>query len=203
MSHPASSEPPIPPGDAAPGEAMASCEATAPAAHLLPEMVRMDPAILRYLRQLLRARPVLRLEWETLDFFQELSTRFMMRVAAAPGGADLPDQHATALMRRLARHACIDQLRHIRAKRRDVARRDHREPRHVEVASEQPKPIDRLIAVETLERLRSEISELEWEILRLHGDGFGWVEIGQRLGMKPSAVRMKFTRMAARVAGRL
>ena len=159
----------------------------------------MDPSVLRYLRHLLKIRPILRLDWETLDFFQEVSTRYMTRVAGK-GKVLRSDAESAALLRKVARRVCVDQLRHLRAKRRDVLRRDNREPSHLDKSSNEAKPLDRLVHLETLERIRKELSEREWEILRLHGDGFGWVEIASQLGMKPSGVRMAFSRMATRLA---
>lgn len=167
----------------------------------LPQMVAMDSGILQYLRHLLRIRPVLRMDWETLDFFQEVSTRYMTRVAGK-GNLLRSDGESAALMRKMARRVCVDQLRHLRAKRRDVLRRETREHGQLEKqTATEVKPLDRLVHLETLERLRKELSEREWEILRLHADGFGWVEIASQLGLKPNAVRMTFTRMAARLAG--
>ena len=168
-------------------------------ADFLPQMEIMDPSVLRYLRHLLKIRPILRLDWETLDFFQEVSTRYMTRVAGK-GKVLRSDAESAALLRKVARRVCVDQLRHLRAKRRDVLRRDNREPSHLDKSSNEAKPLDRLVHLETLERIRKELSEREWEILRLHGDGFGWVEIASQLGMKPSGVRMAFSRMATRLA---
>jgi RNA polymerase sigma factor (sigma-70 family) len=168
-------------------------------ADFLPQMEMMDPSVLRYLRHLLKVRPILRLDWETLDFFQEVSTRYMTRVAGK-GKVLRSNAESAALLRKVARRVCVDQLRHLRAKRRDVLRRDNREPSHLDKPSNEAKPLDRLVHLETLERIRKELSEREWEILRLHGDGFGWVEIASQLGMKPSGVRMAFSRMATRLA---
>lgn len=173
-------------------------QAPAPVSVLLRDF---DPKMMNYLRCLLNSQPFLRSEWETWDFFQELSSRYLLRVSAKRKVAPAPGNHETALLKRLAKHLFVDQLRRLRAKKRDIVRLQNLPQGAPEpVATADPSQLDRMVRLETLERVRRQLTEDEWEILRLHSEGHGWVEMAATLGRKPSAVRMQFNRLLARLA---
>lgn len=166
---------------------------------LLPQLENQSPSVLRYLRYLLKVQPILRSDWDTLDFFQELSARYMLRLGSR-NFQNKGDKHSNALIRKLARHLTVDQLRHLRAQRRDILKREFMEriPDHSKVTK--AVPIDQMVARETLDKIQSKLSKTEWEILRLKGEGFGWVEIANLMGKKPNGIRMKFNRLTEKLA---
>lgn len=160
-----------------------------------------DPAILVYLRRLLNSQPLLRLDWETHDFFQELSSRYLLRLTGKKPPPTANSVHETALLKRLARHLFIDQLRRLRAQKRDVLRMQHLQDAMAEPSrAEDATQLDRMVRLESIESLRQKVSEDEWELLRLHSEGFGWIDIAATLGRKPNAVRMQFTRLVSKLS---
>ena len=164
-------------------------------------LLDFDPSIMVYLRRLLNSQPMLRLDWETHDFFQELSSRYLIRLTGKKTQPSANSVHETALLKRLARHLFVDQLRRLRAQKRDVLRMQRLTDAIAEpVRAEGSTQLDRMVRLEAIDALRRKISEDEWELLRLHSDGFGWVDIASALGQKPSPVRMQFNRLVAKLA---
>jgi RNA polymerase sigma factor (sigma-70 family) len=164
----------------------------------------LDQSIIGYLRCLLNSQPLLRSDWETWDFFQELSSRYLLRLSSKKKKNPANDSHEAALLKRLAKHLFVDQLRRIRAQKRDILRmRQFPEAALDSTQVHESSHIDRMVQLETLEAVRKKLNEEEWEILRLHSEGHGWVEMAAALGRKPSAVRMQFNRVMARLANSL
>jgi RNA polymerase sigma factor (sigma-70 family) len=168
----------------------------------IPDLLReFDPRIMVYLRRLLNSQPLVRLDWETHDFFQELSSRYLLHLSAKKSAPSAKSDHESALLKRLARHLFVDQLRRVRAQKRDVLRMQHLPESFPEpVKTQEPSQLDRMVRLETIDALRKKLTEDEWELLRLHSDGFGWVDIAAAMGKKPSAVRMQFNRLVAKMA---
>ena len=162
---------------------------------------KIDPQVLNYLRYLLNSQPTLRTDWETWDFFQELSSRYLLRISSKRNAPAVDGNHEVALLKRLAKHLFVDQMRRLRARKRDVLRIQGFPQGSLEPASSgDSSQLDRMVRQETLERVRKQLTEDEWEILRLHAEGHGWVEMATMLDRKPSAVRMQFNRLMARLA---
>lgn len=170
----------------------------------LPEqMARLlfspDGALANYLHSLLGRSPSLWRDWDLEDFRQEVYAR--LATARALAGLDAGTaSRAEAMLRRLARHVRVDQMR--RSANRRPAHRSLGESglRELPVHALESEPIDLLVSGETLELLRAAMSASEWNLLMMATEGLGWVEIARRTGSSSGAVRMRFGRLARRVA---
>lgn len=114
-----------------------------------------DQSIISYLRCLLNTQPLLRADWETLDFFQELSSRYLLRMTSRRKKAPTSESHKAALLKRLAKHLFVDQLRRIRAQKRDILRMRNFPEASLESSHlHETNHIERLVQLETVEAVR-------------------------------------------------
>lgn len=187
------------------------CEALAvafgpllPAGTLPEQMARLlfspDGALANYLHSLLGRSPALWRDWDLEDFRQEVYARLATARALAglgPGTAS----RAEALLRRVARHVRVDQMRRSASRRPAHQNLGESALRELPVQALESEPIDLLVSGETLELLRAAMSGSEWNLLMMATEGLGWVEIARRTGSSPGAVRMRFGRLARRMAG--
>lgn|GEM_PF-997885 len=161
----------------------------------------LDPTLpldlVYYLRLLMRKQPLLRSDWETMDFFQELSVRFISNLKRH-SLMDLPTDHRAALVLRMAQQVGYDHLRQIQRKKRDCRRVKVQETE--QVIQPGADPGRHLVEQETLARVRSIVSNREWALLEMHSQGTSWDEIAQTLGGTASSQRMRHIRLTRRLS---
>jgi hypothetical protein len=162
-----------------------------------------DPSIYptnmeNYLRVLMRRQPLLRADWDTMDFVQELSVRFISRLARH--GLDrITEDHRAAIIRRMAWQLGKDKLRQIQRAKQDCRRQKNQGLDSVAEKSVGGDPLERLCARETLGRIREGIPSADWSLLELRSNGMSWDEIAQIFGGTASAQRMKHLRLVRRL----
>lgn len=163
-----------------------------------------DPSIYptnmeNYLRVLMRRQPLLRADWDTRDFVQELSVRFISRLARH--GLDLiSEDHRAAIIRRMAWQLGKDKLRQIQRAKRDCRRQKNQNLDSVAEKSVGGDPLEKLCARETLGKIREGIPPADWSLMEMRSNGMGWEEIAQFFGGTASAQRMKHLRLVRRLS---
>jgi hypothetical protein len=163
-----------------------------------------DPSIYptnmeNYLRVLMRRQPLLRADWDTRDFVQELSVRFISRLARH--GLDrISEDHRAAIIRRMAWQLGKDKLRQIQRAKRDCRRQKNQALDSVAEKSVGGNPLEKLCARETLGRIREGIPPADWSLLEMRSNGVGWEKIAQFFGGTASAQRMKHFRLVRRLS---
>ena len=163
-----------------------------------------DPSIYpnnmeNYLRILMRRQPLLRADWDTRDFVQELSVRFISRLARH-GLHLISEDHRAAIIRRMAWQLGKDKLRQIQRAKRDCRRLKNQALDSVAEKSVGGNPLEKLCARETLGRIREGIPPADWSLLEMRSNGVGWEKIAQFFGGTASAQRMKHFRLVRRLS---
>lgn len=163
-----------------------------------------DPALYpanmdSYLRVLMRKQPLLRTDWETGDFFQELSVRFISRLARH--GLDrIGEDHRTAIIRRMAWQLGKDKLRQIQRAKRDCRRRKNHAMENFAATSGNPDPLVQMCEHETVERIRETLPTADWSLLEMRSSGMAWEEIARACGGTASSQRMRHRRLVRKLA---
>jgi len=164
----------------------------------------MDPALYpanmdSYLRVLMRRQPLLRMDWETGDFFQELSVRFISRLARH--GLDrIGEDHRTAIIRRMAWQLGKDKLRQIQRAKRDCRRRKNHAMDHFPAEGGKTDPLEQICERETVTRIRETLPSADWSLLEMRSSGMAWEEIAQACGGTASSQRMRHRRLVSKLA---
>jgi DNA-directed RNA polymerase specialized sigma24 family protein len=125
--------------------------------------------LLPYLTILLRQRPLVRKEWDTDDFYQELSHKYLAKVSAGLI-RHVGKGQQMSLLRMMAFRMCSDKLRRIR---RDI--RYAHDNLRLKV-NETSKPF-----IERFQRLKAFLKPVYQEVLELKLEGFTWDEIAEKM----------------------
>ena len=152
-----------------------------------------------YLRVLMRKQPLLRVDWETFDFFQELSVRFITRLARH-GLQQMPQDHRTAIIRQMAWQLGKDKLRQIQRAKRDCRRRKNHAMDHFPAEGDKTDPLEQICERETVTRIRETLPSADWSLLEMRSSGMAWEEIAQACGGTASSQRMRHRRLVSKLA---
>ena len=152
-----------------------------------------------YLRVLMRKQPLLRTDWETGDFLQELSVRFISRLARH--GLDrIGEDHRAAIIRRMAWQLGKDKLRQIQRAKRDCRRRKNHAMENFAATSGTRDPLVQMCETETVARIRATLPNADWSLLEMRSSGMAWEEIAQACGGTASSQRMRHRRLVNKLA---
>ena len=161
-------------------------------------LVCLDSEVRGFLRFLLKNWPMLRTEWETQDFFQETSSRFLSRLKQDKLKR-LSPEHANSLWKLIARQVGSDQLRRMQTTIRDI-RREKKISREQMEKARKCTPFDSIEALELINRVRATMSPRDWSLIELHSEGLSWVEIAREIGGKPNSLRIRYGRLLAKIS---
>ena len=163
---------------------------------------RYEPVIRCEVRLRLRdPRLYSRFDWT--DICQSVMASFFVRAAAGQYDVERPDQLLRLLVV-MARHKLTEQVRRNSADRRDYRRLEGRDPAYLDERSAAVPSPSRLVAGrELLEEVRRRLSEEEWRLADLRGQGCAWPEIAARLGGTAEARRKQLARAVDRVEQQL
>lgn len=189
-------------------EDQATCPAPAPVADQPEKTPGSRGAYIRsfnphkmhgYLRVLMRKQPLLRTDWETWDFYQELSIRFISRLAKH-GLDQIAEDHRAAIVRRMAWQLSKDKLRQIQRAKRDCRRTRNHVMNGIPEAEGYEDPLISMCDRETLRRIREALPPLDWSLLEMRASGMSWEEIAQKHGGTASCQRMRHKRLIQKLA---
>jgi hypothetical protein len=152
-----------------------------------------------YLRILMRRQPLLRVDWETRDFFQELSVRFISRLARH-GLQQMPEDHRTAIIRRMAWQLGKDKLRQLQRAKRDCRRQKSQSMESFAEKNGDADPLAQLCSTETLGKIREAVPTADWSLLEMRSSGMAWEEIARLAGGTASSQRMRHRRLVRKLA---
>ena len=162
---------------------------------------RFEPLIRREVRLRIGGDQVKR-AFDSLDVSQSVLANFFVRAASGQFELERPDQLAGLLVT-MARNKLTLRVRSERRQVRDI-RRLTTEPTALDsVADKQPSPSELVSRNEILERLRTQLSDEELQILDLRNQGLGWNEVAARLGGSGQARRMQISRGIERLTRQL
>jgi len=160
---------------------------------------RYEPEIRREVRFLLRD-PFLRRTFDSMDICQSVMSSFFLRAALGEYHLDRPEDLIRLLIS-MTRNKVVDATRRQRAQRRDHRRTTSLEA--VEPAASTPSPSQIVEGRELLAAFRTRLSEDEWHLADLRGQGREWADIAKEVGGTPDARRKQLTRAIARVSREL
>lgn len=161
--------------------------------------VVFPPHMDSYLRILMRRQPLLRVDWETRDFFQELSVRFISRLARH-GLHQMPEDHRTAIIRRMAWQLGKDKLRQLQRAKRDCRRQKSQSMESFAQKNGDADPLAHLCSTETLGKIRETVPSADWSLLEMRSSGLAWDEIARLAGGTASSQRMRHRRLVRKLA---
>lgn len=145
------------------------------------EVDTVPVSLVPYLRHLLRARPIVSLEWDTQDLYQELSFKYLTKISKDQR-LSMSDKDRKSLLKHMAANLCSDKFTAMTAKRRDVLRNqvidDGMKDSRRETVEE---TIDKL---ETLTKFKRFLGRDLAHVFELRCEGFSWEEISGQVTPK-------------------
>jgi RNA polymerase sigma factor (sigma-70 family) len=144
----------------------------------------------------------LRAAFDSIDICQSVLGSFFVRAANGEydvaGPADL-----TRLLVGIARNKLAAQARRQAADKRDYKRAKANEVDAEGLAGNVPSPSRYAEAKELLQAVRARFSAEEQQLAQFRQNGMEWIEIAEKVGDNPVALRKRFSRALDRVAGEL
>ncbi|MDZ4818210.1 MAG: sigma-70 family RNA polymerase sigma factor [Planctomycetota bacterium] len=164
---------------------------------------RYQPHIQRLIRVRL-ANPTLRRQVDSTDICQSVMADFFVRAAVGQFELESPQQ-LVGLLSTMAKNKIAKT-----AAKNYAARRDIRRVLDVDgdtdpnlFPSTESTPSARCSRKDLVAAVRSRLSERDRQIAELRALGKSWMEIGIELGVSADALRIRFTRVANRIATEL
>jgi DNA-directed RNA polymerase specialized sigma24 family protein len=138
--------------------------------------------LLPYLTTLLRQRPLVRNEWDTEDFYQELSHKYLVK-ASRGLIKKIGKSHKMALLKTMALQMCADKFRYITRRVRDARRnRTLFDTLRLRAVKQDSKPF-----IERFQRLKAFLKPVYQEVLELRLEGLSWDEVAEKMQPRRTA----------------
>jgi hypothetical protein len=145
-----------------------------------------------HLKFLLRHKPLIRKEWDTEDFSQELALKYFKNIIKIAHTLK-SDDHRLNLLRKMASQIANDKLKEMQRKKRDIRKMKNEEIEFVDVQN--CEPIDVMCMQENLNRIKSRMDNDVWRVIEWRSQGKSWEECATEIGYcSPSALRLKVKR---------
>jgi hypothetical protein len=145
-----------------------------------------------HLAFLMKSKPLLRREWDTDDFSQELALKYFRNILQIAPTLKSND-HRLSLIKKMAKQVANDKLRTIQRKKRDTKRLVRGETKFLEGKGDEP--ITNMCIQEALGAIKSKANEMVWEVLGWRSEGKSWQDCSDDVGYtSPSALRLKVNR---------
>jgi hypothetical protein len=145
-----------------------------------------------HLKWLLRHKPLIRREWDTEDFSQELALKYFKNIIKIAHTLK-SDDHRLNLLRKMASQIANDKLKEMQRKKRDIRKMSGEEIQFLDETS--CHPIDQMCMQEHLSKIKSKLDDDLWQVLEWRSQGKSWEDCASEIGYcSPSALRLKIKR---------
>jgi hypothetical protein len=159
------------------------------------ELVEFDyllKEINSHLKWLLKNKPLIKREWDTEDFSQELALKYFKNIIKIAHTLK-SDDHRLNLLRKMASQIANDKLKEMQRKKRDARKISHEETDFAETDSYDA--LDALCNQEKINKVKSSMDKDIWRVIELRSQGRSWEECADDIGYcSPSALRLKVKR---------
>ena len=145
-----------------------------------------------YLKWLLKHKPLIRKEWDTEDFSQEIALKYFRNIAVIIKTLK-SDNHRLHLLKKMASQIANDKLKEMQRKKRDI-RKISNEPIEL-VEGENYETLEVICNQETINKAKLIIDNDTWRVLEWRSQGKSWQECTDEIGYcSSSALRIKVKR---------
>jgi hypothetical protein len=145
-----------------------------------------------HLKWLLKHKPLIRKEWDTEDFSQELALKYFRNIIRIAHTLK-SDDHRLHLLRRMASQIANDKLKEMQRKKRDIRKISTEKIEFIE--ADNCEPIEVMCNQEKINKIKSRMDNDIWKVLEWRSQGKSWEECANDIGYcSPSALRLKVKR---------
>jgi hypothetical protein len=145
-----------------------------------------------HLKWLLRHKPLIRREWDTEDFSQELALKYFKNIINIAHTLK-NDDHRLNLLRKMASQIANDKLKEMQRKKRDIRKMSNEEVNFLEDGS--CETFETMCNQERINKVRSRMDTDIWRVIELRSQGKSWEACANDIGYcSPSALRLKVKR---------